>query len=279
MSTKLRNILDARRGGVAVAVVGSPGTGKSSFLGAIGEVFSKDEVLLLAPKPREINSWRYHQHGFDANAEVFQDPRWKPALGIYEASAFHNLERRVLELYDDKKIRCVIVDPYTDVVKLASHDLLKVDKAGTPRDSSDSRGFYGALKHRLGNFTSDLVNLASPALVVPKLVLVAVHAQSAKEDEKLGGGGVNFEGDVMPMIEGGHRYDFAGEFDLVCFSRIKHTNTLVKGKMEKGVSYVVQIGADSKRHAKVALSPRLADVEVENSVVKVLELALGEHEH
>lgn len=276
MNTKLRKILDERRGGVAVAVIGAAGTGKSSFLGAIGEVFSKEEVLLLCPKPREINSWRYHEYGFDDKAEVFQDSKWKPALDKFEASAFNALERRVLDLYDDTQHRVVILDPYTDVVKLASHDLLKVDKAGTPRESSDSRGFYGALKHRLGNFTSDLVNLTSPALAVPKLVLVAVHAQSAKDDEKAGGAGVSFEGDVMPMIEGGHRHDFAGEFDIVCFSRVKHSMQLVGGKQEKKVQYVVQVGADSKRHAKIALSPRLKETEVENSVTRVLELALGE---
>lgn len=276
MNTKLRKILDERRGGVAVAVVGAPGTGKSSFLGAIGEVFSKEEVLLLCPKPREINSWRYNEYGFDEKAEVFHDPKWKPALDKFEASAFRALEKRVLDLYDDEQYRVIIVDPYTDVVKLASHDLLKVDKAATPRDSSDSRGFYGALKHRLGNFTSDLVNLTSPSLVVPKLVLVAVHAQSAKEDEKSGSGGVKFEGDVMPMIEGGHRQDFAGEFDIVCFSRIKHSMALVNGKQEKQVKYIVQVGADSKRHAKIALAPRLKEAEVDNSVTSVLELALGD---
>lgn len=275
MNTKLRKILDERRSGLSVAVVGAPGTGKSSFLGAIGEVFSKDEVLLLCPKPREINSWRYDEYGFSEKAEVFHDPKWKPALSMFEASAFNALERRVLDLYDDEQHRVIILDPYTDVVKLASHDLLKVDKAGTPRESSDSRGYYGALKHRLGNFTNDLVNLTSPSLRVPKLVLVAVHAQPAKEDEKAGGVGVSFEGDVMPMIDGGHRHDFAGEFDVVCYSRIKHSMKLEGGKQVKSVNYVVQIGADAKRHAKVAIAPRLTETEVENSVTKLLELALG----
>jgi len=202
---KLRSYLDTYRGGVSLAVVGGAGTGKSTALASIGELYSKDEILLLAPKPREINSYLYREHNIHQTAEVFQDLKWRPSLGLYEANAFVSLERRILELYEDEKFKVIILDPYTDVVKLASHDLLKADKAATPRDSSDSRGFYGSLKHRLSNFTSTLVGLSSPALIQPKHVLVAVHAQPAKESEKEGGAGISFEGEVMPMIEGGRR--------------------------------------------------------------------------
>lgn len=268
---ELRKFLDERRGGIAIGVVGAAGTGKSSFLGSVGKLFNKNEVLLLAPKPREINSWRYAEYGFNASAEVFQDSRWKPALGLFEASAFTKLEKRVLELYDDAQHRVVILDPYTDVVKLAARDILKSEKAATPKDSSDSRGFYGALKHRLSNFTSDLVNLSSPALKVPKIILVAVHAQSAKEEEKLSGSGVRFEGDVLPMIEGGHRNDFAGEFDIVAFTKIKHSLDTTKKPPVKNVQYLVQVSADAKRHAKVALMPAGTVIEMENDVVKLLE--------
>jgi len=270
----LRQILDTRRGGVSVACVGAAGTGKSSFLGSIGELYSKEEVLLLAPKPREINSWRYSQYEFNESAEVFQDFRWRPSLDMYEADAFLKMERRLLSLYEDEQFKVIILDPYTDVVKAAAHDLLKADKAATPKDSPDSRAFYGSLKHKLSNFTSTLVGLSSPALVVPKHVLVAVHAQPAKDDEKAGGGGVTFEGDVMPMIEGSHRHDFASEFDIVCYSKIKHSSKIEKGKLIKDVEYVVQIGADSKRHAKIAIAERLAEVEIENSLPKLLGLVL-----
>ena len=270
--TQLRKYLDSRRGGISLVAIGAPGTGKSSLLGSIGEVYDKEEVQLLCPKPREINSWRYDEYGFNENAEIFSDPRWRPSLDMYEADAFLKMERRVLELYDDKEVKVVILDPYTDVVKAAAHDLLKVDKAATPRDSSDSRSFYGSLKHKLSNFTSTLVGLSSPALSVPKHVLVAVHAQPTKEEEREGGAGITFEGEVMPMIEGGHRHDFAGEFDLVVYTRIKHTSQIINKKLVKGVAYVAQIGADSKRHAKIALAPRLSEVEVENDISTILEL-------
>jgi hypothetical protein len=220
--------MDDYRGGISVTIVGPAATGKSSFLGSIGEMYKPEEVLLLVPKPREMNSWLYREYGFSKSAEAYSDPKWRPSLEMYEADGFLKLERRLLELYEDEQYKVIILDPYTDVVRLASHDILKSDKAATPRESSDSRSFYGSLKHKLGNFTSTLVGLSSPVLPCPKHVLVAVHAQSAREEEKSGGVGVSFEGEVMPMIEGSHRHDFAAEFDIVCYSRIRHTMEMVK---------------------------------------------------
>lgn len=272
--SNLRTKLDAYRGGIALAVVGGAGTGKSTLLGSIGELYKPEEVLLLAPKPREINSWKYREFGFHKTAEVFSDMRWRPSLEIYEANSFLELERRLLELYEDTQYKVIILDPYTDVVAAASHDILKADRAATPRDTPDSRGFYGSLKHKLGNFTKTLVGLSSPALVQPKHVLVAVHAQSAKDDEKAGGSGVSFEGDVLPMIEGGHRNDFAGEFDLVVYTRIKHGTELVNRKPVKTVRYMIQVDADPKRHAKTALTGRLDLGDLENNLPKFLEKIL-----
>lgn len=267
---ELRSKLDAYRGGISLAVIGAAGTGKSSLLGSIGTIFDPEEILLLAPKPREINSWKYRDFGITETAEVFQDTRWRPSLDMYEADAFLKMERRLLELYEDTQYKVIILDPYTDVVSAASHDLLKVDKAATPRDSSDSRGFYGSLKHKLDNFTKTLVGLSSPALSCPKHVLVSVHAQPAKEGEKEGGAGVSFEGDVMPMIEGSHRHSFGSEFDILCYSRIKHSNKVVAGKMQRSSDYIVQVSADPKRHAKVAIAERMERGEFPNDLREML---------
>lgn len=268
---ELRTKLDSYRGGISTVVVGGAGTGKSTLLGSIGEIYSPDEVLLLAPKPREINSWLYREHNFSQTAEVFSDPRWRPSLDIFEATGFLNLERRLLELYEDKQYEVILLDPYTDVVKLAAHDLLKSDKAATPRDSSDSRGFYGSLKHKLGNFTSTLVGLSSPVLDCPKHVFVAVHAQPAKDGEKEGGAGVSFEGEVMPMIEGGHRHDFIGEFDIAVYTKIKHSTKIVNRKLVKTVEYLIQVDADAKRHAKLAICGRLDEGDLPNNLPALLE--------
>ena len=46
-------------------------------------------------------------------------------------------------------------------------------------------------------------------------------------------------------------------------------------RIEKSTQYVVQIGADIKRHAKIAIAPRLSEVEIENSFPKLLEMIFG----
>lgn len=266
----LKKRLENYRGGISAVDIGPPGTGKSTFCGSIAEIYDAKEILLLAPKPREINSWLYREKGITAHAEVFSDPKWRPSLDMYEADGFLKLERRLLELYDDERFEVIILDPYTDVVKLAAHDILKSEKAATPRDYYDSRSFYGDLKYKLENFTKTLVGLTSPAIACPKHVLVACHAQPAKEGEKQESG-VSFEGDVMPMIEGGHRHDFASEFDVCVYSKIKHESKIVNSKMVKSSSYVIQVQADNKRHAKIALAPALTQSELPNSVVDLFD--------
>ena len=265
------------RGGITGLFQGAPGTGKSHLLGSIMEVPGVTSALLLAPKPREINSYKYRVNGLTAGAEVFQDARWAPAIGAYEAGAFTRLYQRVLSLYDDDTFDAILVDPFTDVTYLAAHELLAVEKAETPRDLRDSIGFYGALKYRLKGFTQSLVGLASSTLKRPKHVFVSVHVQPAKEDTPLKGGGtkesqdsraqgVEFMGDVLPMIEGGYRREIAGEFDIVGFTSVRHEMKKEDGKMSRVASYVVQLNADPERHAKAAIVPRLAAAEIPNNL-------------
>ena len=274
----MSELLTQFRGGLTGLFIGAPGTGKSTLLGSIGELLPPEEVLLLAPKPREINSFMYRRHGIHEAAEVFKDHRWRPSLGVYEADAFDRLSRRLLELYEDTKFRAVLLDPFTDVVALAAHELLRAEQAETPKDLRDSIGFYGALKHRLKNFTQDLVGLASPDLPQPKHVFVAVHAQRPVEEDIKGkatadakGKGVEWEGDVLPMVEGGYRREIAGEFDLVGFTSVEYENVRVGNAFKRQESYVVQLNASPDRHAKAAIAPRLKTTKVANTLKAVLE--------
>lgn len=246
------NPLGMFRGGITGLDIGSPGTGKSHLLGTICELVPPTEVLLIAPKPREINSALYMKHGLDKTAQVFSDRRWRPTLGLHEAGGFVALNRAILDLYDDETYSVILVDPITDVVNLAAHDLMKGEKAATPRDMSDSRGYYGSLRYKMQEFIENLVGLADPSMKRPKHVFCAVHAQPAKDDEKSESMGVEFEGSVLPMIEGSFRQKIAGEFDMVMYSRIKHTQAVVAGKMQRNTQYVVQLAADNERHAKVS---------------------------
>src|SRR5690606_36207103 len=114
----------------------------------------------------------------------------------------------------------IILDVYTDLVLLVAHELLKPEKAATPQDMADSQRFYGALRHKLEEFTLALTALQFAPR--PKHVIVSVHTQPAKEDTVRKGEtkesadnrarGIEYEGTVLPMIEGGYRTKFTGDF-------------------------------------------------------------------
>lgn len=270
-------------GGLSFLLVGPPGTGKSWFLGTAPEA-GIESPLLLAPKPREANSFKYREH--QVASEVFRDHGWAPAIGRYDSGAFTRLYERVLSLYEDETHDAVFLDPFTDVMYLAAHELLAPEQAETPGDMRDSQGFYGSLKYKLKGFTQSLVGLSSPDLARPKHVFVTVHAQPKKEDQQLSqrqGGGVKkssdnraedveFMGSVLPMIEGGYRREIAGEFDVVGFSSVKHRLERVGNKMEQVARYMIQLNADPERHAKAAIIPRLDAAEIGNSMVEFFEV-------
>jgi hypothetical protein len=270
---------DGLAGGLSMAVMGPPGTGKSTLLGSCGRL---GPCKLLACKPREANSWLYRETGITADAEVFHDPRWRPSLDKFVAEGFVSLIQRLWDLYDDKNYDFVLFDPYTDAVLLAIHELLKVERKASFAESSNSQGLYGSLRQKLEELTGALTALQFAPK--PKHVLISVHTQAPKDDIQLsqrqGGGtkestdnraqGVEYEGKVLPMIEGGYRTKFAGDFDLVVFSDVKHEKKLVDRKMVESVEYVVQVAPDPDRHAKQTLGSVFAEKTLPNDFAAFL---------
>ena len=270
------------QGGITGLVIGPPGTGKSTFLGTITEVPGIDRALLLAPKPREVNSFKYRENADDLDVEVFRDNLWAPAADSFQSGAFTKLFHRILALYDDTTYDAILLDPFTDVVALAAHELLEGERAATPRDLRDSIGFYGSLKYKLKDFTQALTGLASPSLVKPKHVFASVHAQPTKEEDMKGKStaegnakGTEFLGEALPMIEGSYRREIAGEFDIVGYTSLAYTNERQGAKLVRKSEYVVQLDADPERHAKLALLPRGASPSIPNSMVDLFRLIQG----
>lgn len=273
-------------GGLSVADMGPPGTGKSTFGGSCGRL---GPTKLLATKPREANSWLYRETGITADAEIFHDPKWRPSNGMYEADGYKRFINRLWDLYDDKEFQFVVCDPFTDLVSLAAHEILKTENAATPRDMRDSQSFYGALRYKLEEATQALTALQFAPF--PKHIVVTVHTQAAKEDTQLsraqGGGtkqssdnraqGVEFEGMVLPMIEGGYRTKFAGEFDIVVFSDIRHTSRLKPGTAtrEQIQEYVIQVQPDEQRHAKQTIGAVFGHRDLPNDFGALLSLLQG----
>jgi len=271
------------QGGLTGLFIGPPKTGKSYMLGTISEVLGIENPILLAPKPREVNSAKYREH--DIDSEIFRDHRWQPAMELYEIGAFKALYARVISLYDDEDHDVVLLDPFTDVVTIAAHELFMVEKAENPKDLRDSIGFYGALNHKLKGFTQALTGLASPDLPKPKHVFVAVHAQPTKEEDIKGKAtteaqakGISFLGESLPMIEGGYRREIAAEFDIVGFTSLQYEHVRVGSKLVREAHFVVQVSADPDNHAGIAVIPRLDEKTIPNSMVdlfRVIEEAGG----
>ncbi len=282
------DLFEGLSGGISIAVLGPPGTGKSTLLGSVGKYIDPAAVKLLATKPRESNSWLYRATGITAGAEIFHDPKWRPSAEQFEAEGWKRLVKRIWELHDDPNIRVVIVDPFTDVVTLAMHNILAPRKVASPNDTGDGQGVYGTLRHRLKEITQALTALQFAK--VPKHVLVAAHVQPAKEDVQLsrnqGGGtkrsqdhaseGIEYEGNVLPMIEGGYRREFASEFDVVVYSDVVHRKVPVPGSAPRTESsYVLQVAPDVDRHAKHVLGPLSSTGPIRNDFMELLTTLKG----
>lgn len=276
----MSNLLDHITGGATGLFVGPPKTGKSTILGSSAELVDPERIKLFSARPNEVNSWLYEKHGISETAEVFRDIQWQPILDLYEASAFTDAHRRVLDLYKDDSIDVVLVE-FTDFVLLAKHNILKANNASSPDDlpgKSAKIGFYGKLKDDLKDFTQSLVGLSSPDLDHPKHVFVAIHAQPTKEEDIKGketpegkAKGIQYFGDVLPMVEGGYRQDIAGEFGMVGYTTIKHDTQVVDGKIQRTSDYVVQIAADAEKHGGARYGPALSEKELPNNLSAIFE--------
>lgn len=275
-----RKLLDNFEGGVTGLFVGPPGTGKSRLLGSIGALVPADEIVLIVPKPREGNSALYREYGIKPN--VFKDHNWRPTVDTYEADGFKRLMQFIYALYDDTSASVVLLDPLTDAVDLASHQILKGERAATPRDLRDPLGYYASMRKLMKELVTGLTGLASPDLPRPKHVFAAVHAQPTKEEDVKGkettegrAKGISYFGEALPMIEGGYRQDIAGEFDIVGYTTVKHENKVTAGKLEKKTSYLVQLAPDAERHAKIGLVSTLIEKDFPNDLREILKVVAG----
>jgi hypothetical protein len=207
---------------------------------------------------------------------VFRDHRWRPEAQMFEADGYSRLMKRLYELYDDAQTRVVIFDPLTDAVTLLAHHILKAHQVASVGDLPNTISYYGKMKSDMKTLVTTLTGLASPDLPRPKHVFISVHAQPAKEDDIKGNAtaekeakGVTYYGDVMPSLEGSYRQEIAADFDIVGYTSINHTTSVVSGKMQKETKFLVQLAPDKDRHAKVRLVHGI-DKEMPNNLPAIL---------
>ena len=256
--------------GESILILGPPGTGKSHFAGSVAEVVDPERVLLLCPKPREKTSALYRKYGITPRAEVFSDlAGWNPEKGKYGATAWRKLFDRVEGLLSDEDYDAVILDPFTDAVDLLEHHIVAPHKVGSPGEMSDTQGFYRQLKDKSSEFMQRLTALAiSGVAASPKFVIVTMHTQPPKEAQVLsraqGGGvkassdmrgeGVEYEGNVLPQMEGSYRRKMAGDFGLVVYTDVKNGTRMNQEskKVEPFTDFRIQVRCSEERHAKMA---------------------------
>lgn len=256
--------------GESIIVLSPPGTGKSYFAGSICEVVDPKRVLLLCPKPREKTSALYRKYGLTQRAEVFTDLAcWNPERDKYGATAWRQLYDRVDGLLSDKDYDAVILDPFTDAVTLLEHHLLAPHKVASPGELANTQGFYRQLADKSYEFIQRLTALADSSVAAsPKFIIVTMHVQPPKEAQALsksqGGGtkassdmlaeGVEYEGRVLPQMEGSYRRRIAGDFGLVLYGDVK-SGTRLDEKTKKIAAYTdfrLQVRCSEERHAKMA---------------------------
>lgn len=256
--------------GESIIVLSPPGTGKSYFAGSICEVVDPSRVLLLCPKPREKTSALYRKHGLTEKAEVFTDlASWNPERGKFGATAWRKLYDRVDALLTDTAYDAVILDPFTDAVSLLEHHILAPHSVSSPGELANTQGFYRQLADKSYEFIQRLTALADSSVAAcPKFIIVTMHVQPPKEAQVLsraqGGGtkesadqqaeGVEYEGKVLPQMEGSYRRRIAGDFGLVIYGDVKNGTRMnpQSKKVEPFTDFRIQVRCSEERHAKMA---------------------------
>jgi len=171
--------------------------------------------------------------------------------------------------------------------RTADHSLMSPHRVGSPGDLGDTRSYYRQLKDKSQEFVDKLVGLSISDLTKsPKHIIVTWHAQPPKEDinptkasADQVGKGIEYEGKVLPMIEGSYRRKLAADFSCQIYAEVlparrvmdKTTNKMVDGSAE----YVVQVQADANRFPKVADAPPMTQKYLPNDFKVLYDLIVG----
>jgi AAA domain-containing protein len=266
-------------------VEGPPGTGKSTLCGSMAEVLGKDKVILIATLPREIKSWKYQEHQIDRI--LLTDADWEPDMKHFGATAAAEFLKVVRYLRDeDTQYDAVILDSGTELAEFGWRAALAPHSVGSPAQMEDGKSRwlpYETLSNYLDLAIKELISLTEVAKR-PKYVAVTWHIQPPKDDMSVGGGatkksadaagkGVEYEGDVLPMIRGQYRRKLGSQFEAVIFTDMQSKATLNAAGKVAGYTteYMLQVRPDLERQTKLPCQLP-AQSYIHNSFKNLLEL-------
>lgn len=271
---------------ISCCILGAPGLGKSTLAGSVMELDQVKKALLLVTKPGEEKSWLYQKYGLDKDAELYYDIDWNPTLGKYEAGAYLMLLKRLRGLLEDTEYDAVIIDPGTDAINLLEHHILAPRGVGSPGELSDTMGFYRQLRDSAQEFVMQAHLLSTPIAKKPKFVLIPWHTQPAKEStsEKVAPGvrkekqsadqrahGIEYEGNVLPMLEGSYRRKLMGDVDLVVVCHVDVTKDRRQNPPVEVANYHIRVVPNEEEHTKIRISPSLKISHLPNKMQALVE--------
>lgn len=247
-------------------IAGPPGTGKSTVLGSMADVLGRDRVLLLATLAREAESWKY-QTDPPIPRITFVDTNWVPTTGKLEATAFRQFIDTLEWLHDeDDQYDGIVVDSGTELAELGWHLSMLPHGVATPAEMEGEKSRflpYETLDIHLSSAVSKLQALTKTAKR-PKHVFVSWHVQAPKDDttEKVGservrkesadnaGKGVEYEGDVLPMVRGRFRRRVASQFDAMLYTEVQFQTVQEAARVRLEPKFMLQVRPNPERHSK-----------------------------
>jgi hypothetical protein len=255
-------------------ILGPSGTGKSTAASSVADLPDVERTLVCCCKGRERSSFGYQQRLDKLDIEIYEDPRWRPSLNRFEADAHMKLLTRLDGLLEDDIYDAVVIDPFTDAALNIEHEILKPMEIGSPGELADSFAFYGQLKSKADELVRAAIFLTTAA-VRPKHVIMTMHVQPPKEDSVYKGvkktsadkvaRGIEYEGSVLPMIDGAYRRKMAGDFDLVIYTGFDESYFDKKLKKQVKNFFYLQVSPDRDRHSKIAVAPVLLEDKIANN--------------
>lgn len=275
-------------------VAGPGGTGKSTMLGSMAryiKVKYGKKTLLIATLPREVKSWKYQELGEEyLDSIIVEDSDWRPDLGRFNADGFTKAMEIIDWLAKDESYGGVILDNGTEHAEQAWHATLAPLRVSSPSEiDGRSRWLpYERLDSMLDQSIKGLVSLTTSAN--PKFVGISWHVQAPKDDttESVEGTkvsktsadnaakGVEYEGEVLPMIRGRFRRRLVNQVEAMLHTEIAHRKDFQNNKLVESVEYMVQVRANPERHVKIP-GPLPAVSFIENDFEKLVQLLRNEY--